>query len=395
VSADGEKNARRTAPIDGRKGPIMNGRNGLGQYTAGEAPSALDISAWPDTNEMTVEERGHVVELGNVFADRVDGIWLLISGLFTSGNGEPGTEHRVKELLRCAFGYPKPEEPHLVLNVLLDSPGGSLDSAYETVLCLSAYARELRVYVPDRAKSASTLLALGADQAYLSAFGELGPLDTQIPDPRNPANRLSALDCYQSVDYVREFGFKTITSLLPQLIVATERKIPVNELLATASTFAMGAITPMLQNVTALDFGGWGRSLRIGEYYARRLLQAKSKDTDSSRTEEIAAKLVFGYTHHFFPIDYHEARRLGLKVTLMEQEVYDGAIEVVQACKRKDFVGFLSRKEAQLEQQAEWAAAAGHRSAAGPPLTETPDSGAQDGPRAEAARPRGMGGRAG
>jgi hypothetical protein len=202
------------------------------------------------------------------------------------------------------------------------------------------------VHVPSRAKSASTLLAIGADKVYLSAFGELGPLDTQIPDPRNPANTVSALDCYQSVDYVRDFGFNTITSVLPQLVDATERRIPVSDLLAAASTFAIGAIQPVLSTITALDFGGWGRSLRIGEKYASKLLRAKTKDGDYVRADNIAYQLVYGYTHHPFPIDFHEAKRIGLDVEPMDGPTYDKAVEVLAACRHKSYVGFLSEDEA-------------------------------------------------
>lgn len=316
---------------------------GYGQLFASDLPSAFEGAANP--RKMTPAERAAVMSLGNKFVENAggEGAWLLISGQFTSGNGEKSTESKVKELLRRAFGYPKPEGPDLPLNVLLNSPGGSLDSAYTTVLYLSEYAKELRVYVPDRAKSASTLLAVGADEVYLSAFGELGPLDTQIPDPRNPANTVSALDCYQSVDYVSAFGFKTITAALPQLVSATERRISVNELLTTASTFALGAVSPSLRSVTALDFGGWGRSLRIGEHYARKLLQAKAKDGDYARADRIAYELVFGYTHHLFPIDYREAKRIGLNVSKMDQKVYDEAIRVVESCHNKSVVSFLNK----------------------------------------------------
>lgn len=336
---------------------------GYGQLFASVAPSAFEGA--PDPRKITPAERAAVIRLGNEFVEKVggDGVWLLISGQFTSGNGEKSTESKVKEMLRRAFGYPKPEGADLALNVLLNSPGGSLDSAYTTVLYLSEYAKELKVYVPDRAKSASTLLAVGADEVYLSAFGELGPLDTQIPDPRNPANTVSALDCYQSVDYVSAFGFKTITAVLPELVNATERRISVNDLLATASTFALGTVSPSLRSVTALDFGGWGRSLRIGEHYARKLLQAKAKDGDYARADRIAYELVFGYTHHLFPIDYHEAKRIGLNVSKMDQEIYDEAIKVVEACHKKSLVNFLNKdlyKASSIEEISELEAAGEH-----------------------------------
>jgi hypothetical protein len=350
-------------------------------------PTAFD-QGQSDRRELTDTERRSVLELGRAFAEKAKGDWLLISGRFTSGNGEQSTESRVKEILRREFGYPK--RPDRVINVLLNSPGGSLDSAYTTVLYLAEYARELKVYVPDRAKSASTLLAVGADTVYLSAFGELGPLDTQIPDPRNPANNVSALDCYQSVDYVREFGFKTITGVLPKLIASTERRIPVNGLLQTASTFAIGAITPVLGSVSALDFGGWGRSLRIGEHYASKLLRSKRSEGDFAQADEIAYQLVFGYPHHLFPIDIEEAGRIGLNVERMSQEIYDEAVKVVDACGKKDFVSLISKPKTE----------AGEKTRAKKPPAEMPKDTRVvlpsdehvERPQAEAGRP---GGRAG
>lgn len=320
----------------------MSENNGSRRLFVDESANALDNRTSLDAT-ITPTEREHLRRVGKEFA-RGRGTWLLINGRFTSGT-EKSTDNLVKDKLRRAFGYPTTDRPDRTLNVLLNSPGGSLDAAYATALYLAAYAKDLRVHVPSRAKSASTLLAIGADTIYLSAFGELGPLDTQIPDPRNPANTMSALDCYQSVDYVRDFGFNTITSLLPELVDATERRIPVADLLAAASTFAIGAIQPVLSTITALDFGGWGRSLRIGEKYASKLLRAKTKDGDYARADRIAYQLVYGYTHHPFPIDLHEAKRIGLDVQSMDGATYDKAIEVLDACRHKSHVDFLSEDE--------------------------------------------------
>ncbi len=321
----------------------MSEYNGTGRLFVDASANAVENRPSLDTT-MTPAERAQLRQVGGEFA-RDRGTWLLINGRFSSG-GEKSTDNLVKERLRQAFGYPAANRPARTLNVLLNSPGGSLDAAYAAALYLAAYAKDLRVHVPSRAKSASTLLAIGADKVYLSAFGELGPLDTQIPDPRNPANTVSALDCYQSVDYVRDFGFNTITSVLPQLVESTERRIPVSDLLAAASTFAIGAIQPVLSTITALDFGGWGRSLRIGEKYASKLLRAKTKDGDYARADRIAYQLVYGYTHHPFPIDFHEAKRIGLDVEPMDGATYDKAVEVLDACRHKSCVSFLSEEEA-------------------------------------------------
>lgn len=55
---------------------------------------------------------------------------------------------------------------------------------------------------------------------------------------------------------------------------------------------------------------------------------------------------MYGYTHHLFPIDINEAKRIGLDPTLMDAQTYDEAFDIVTACHGKNFVGFLSEAEA-------------------------------------------------
>ncbi len=314
--------------------------------------TALDVGIQPTSTIVTESDRAAVADAGLKLAEQVGGTWLLISGRFTSDNSQWGTEGTIRHMLDVLSGASSADktESDRKLNILVDSPGGSLDSAYTTALYLSTYADDYVVYVPRRAKSASTLLALGAQKVFLSAFGELGPLDTQVRDPRNPVKKVSALDCYQSVDYVRDFGIRTTKEALDALIEHTNCQLTADDVLDTSIELALGMVTPILQSITTLDFGGWGRSLRIGERYAINLLEKgiPPQKLDRDRVRRIAAQLVFGYTHHLFPIDYHEAKRIDLPVELMTPEVYKAAIKVVEACQNKDLIGFLSKKEATL-----------------------------------------------
>ncbi|MFI8461822.1 hypothetical protein [Kitasatospora sp. NPDC085464] len=315
-------------------------------------PAALLISAQPAKTEMTETERERVVDEGNKFSKDSGEAWLLISGKLTSedGEGQESTDIEIRESLRAAFGNPKEDkaENTKALNLIVDSYGGNLDSAYSTVLYLCSYTNHLRVHVPRKAKSASTLFAIGAHSLVMSEFAELGPLDTQLPDPRNAATYVSALDCYQSVDYVRTFGINTMIEVLKKLLEETDRRVPVGDLLDRASRFALGSIEPMMQKVSALDFGAWGRSLRIGENYAKKLLELRDGESDAERIDAIAHRLVYGYTHHLFPIDHHEARDIGLAVERMGDEQYDGMMQIVRACQDKDFAGFVSGPESKL-----------------------------------------------
>ena len=153
----------------------------------------------------------------------------------------------------------------------------------------------------------------------MSPFGELGPLDTQIRDPRNPTDYISALDCYQSVDYVREFGFSTLSQALKQLAAVTQGKLLLTDSLDAAAKFAIGSITPMLSQTRSLDFGAWGRSLKMGEKYAQILI-SRAAQIDQLKAEKIAYRLVYGYTHHLFPIDITEASDIGLNPQEMSQD---------------------------------------------------------------------------
>jgi len=165
----------------------------------------------------------------------------------------------------------------------------------------------------------------------MSPFGELGPLDTQIRDPRNPTDYISALDCYQSVDYVREFGFSTLSQALKQLAAVTQGKLLLTDSLNAAAQFAIGSITPMLSQTRSLDFGAWGRSLKMGERYAQILI-TRAAQMEQGQADRIASRLVYGYTHHLFPIDIIEAKAVGLSPQEMSQEQYESSIQIVRTC---------------------------------------------------------------
>ncbi len=256
---------------------------------------------------------------------------LVLAGPLISqvGSDDQSVETAVARCCTARFGYPG-ETSEATIDLILDTFGGSLDVAFKAVLFLSRFTSRLRVFVPRRAKSAGTLIAIGAYELYMSPFAELGPLDTQIRDPRNPTDRVSALDCYQSVDYVRTFGLNTLNRTFRALAGETRALIPLSQLVDTSATFSIGSIAPILTQVNALDFGGWGRTLRIGEMYAQTLLSRAGYTGDDSK--EIAHQLVYGYTHHPFAIDIDEARRMGLRPLSMSREQYESALDIVTAC---------------------------------------------------------------
>lgn len=94
--------------------------------------------------------------------------------------------------------------PGTPIDLLLHSPGGDIDAAEKliTIIRRRAGSAAVRVIVPDYAKSAATLLALGADTIVMSDSSELGAIDPQVdlPDSNGQISTLSAqsyLDAFQ------------------------------------------------------------------------------------------------------------------------------------------------------------------------------------------------------
>ncbi|MBI4697964.1 MAG: hypothetical protein HY758_03390 [Nitrospirae bacterium] len=66
------------------------------------------------------------------------------------------------------------------LDLLIHSPGGSGVTAEKIVdMCRRHCKKEFRVIVPNMAKSAATMIALGADAIVMGYCSELGPIDAQ------------------------------------------------------------------------------------------------------------------------------------------------------------------------------------------------------------------------
>jgi len=67
--------------------------------------------------------------------------------------------------------------PDQDLHLLVAFPGGDGEVAVRLVRAALARSKTLTVIVPDQAKSAATLLALGAHEILMGSTSDLGPVD--------------------------------------------------------------------------------------------------------------------------------------------------------------------------------------------------------------------------
>jgi hypothetical protein len=181
--------------------------------------------------------------------------------------------------------------------LILDSAGGSGEPSYLLSKALKRLSKsKFIVVVPRRAKSAATLLSLGADEIHMGLMSELGPIDLQV-------GRYPALGLGNSLEYIAKIVSKYPNSY---------------KMFATYLT-------------NKLDLINLGYFERLGEstvQYGERLIGDKKLPQDTT-AQSIAKKLVYDYKDHNFVIDLDEAKNLfGEDIIKENTEEYGFANEV-------------------------------------------------------------------
>lgn len=125
-------------------------------------PAPLEPAADPETRER----QAAILEYEQTYGCRL----VVYAGVITP-ESVPG-------FAACLFDVVGDQDLHL----LLWSPGGDGEVAVRLARMAQAATgdRDVVVLVPDVAKSAATILALGADRIVMSDTSDLGPVDPQI-----------------------------------------------------------------------------------------------------------------------------------------------------------------------------------------------------------------------
>ncbi len=94
--------------------------------------------------------------------------------------------------------------PDNELHLMLDTPGGDGEAAVRMARSAQARCRNLTVIVPNQAKSAGTLLAMGAHGILMGPTSDLGPVDPQLYVEKADQPLVSAKDLIAAVDSALE-----------------------------------------------------------------------------------------------------------------------------------------------------------------------------------------------
>jgi len=140
-------------------------------------------------------------------------VWLLVEGDFMINYG-----------MYLAFRDAKADIAGKEIALVLDSGGGKTDAAYRIARLFQRKAKSFTVVVPRFAKSAATLLSLGAEEIILGEDADLGPLDAQIMDYDHEETWVSALDTVQAVEQLEDSAIEVASRMLKYLQLHTKKR---------------------------------------------------------------------------------------------------------------------------------------------------------------------------
>lgn len=188
--------------------------------------------------------------------------------------------------------------------LVIDSPGGYADIAFRIARTLCRHSDGFIAVVPRWAKSAATLLTLGADEVVFGRDAEIGPLDVQVYDQERE-ERGSALDEIQALEQLHQVALQQLNQNLIMMRMITRRRYDV--VMPHASKLTSDMMTPLLEKIDTIHYAKQSRLLRVAEDYAVRLMTPR---VPKEQAKKIAERLVKKYPEHGFVIDRKEAKEI-------------------------------------------------------------------------------------
>lgn len=205
------------------------------------------------------------------------------------------------------------------LDVVIHSGGGDVHSAYQAIQLLRMHANDISACVPFYAKSAATLLCVGADRIVVGEHAELGPLDVQIYEEKKAGKGefSSALNPFKTLEQLRTFSVENLQ--IAMSFIVDRYDMSYDDALRHAIQFVEATTGPLIGRLDPEKLGRYSRELSVAYDYAQRLLR-RYTDWGPNEIDDVVQQLVYGYPSHEYIIDYQELKDLGFDVEIFESE---------------------------------------------------------------------------
>lgn len=218
------------------------------------------------------------------------------------------------------------------LDFVIHSTGGDIHAAYQLVTFLRDRANRLIACVPLYARSAATLLGLGAHLIVLDELASLGPLDAQAFDreassKEGTALYVSALTPFKTLERLRDLSLDTLEAAAEMLYDHHVQRT--DDVLKYGMEFVSVTMGPLFEKQRSEKLGEFNQMLAVGEQYGQRLLRDTLRVSEEER-RRIVRRLVHEYPSHEYIIDYRELLEIGFSVKLFEDAERSAARELAR-----------------------------------------------------------------
>lgn len=181
------------------------------------------------------------------------------------------------------------------LFLLINSPGGYVQSSYKIARALRKSFDEIVVFIPYESSSGGTLISLIGNEIVMGMMSQLSPIDPT-------SNGTSALSVKR--------GFENIMSWLEN---TEEKDVP----------YPLKAISQKFE-ADKLDHAF--SSLKMMEIYAKEILELGG--LDEQKSEKISKKLVDGFLTHSQVINSDNAKEIGLNIS--DEKKYNKELDIIR-----------------------------------------------------------------
>jgi hypothetical protein len=183
------------------------------------------------------------------------------------------------------------------LSFFVKSDGGSGQASLRMVNLLRGFANHLTALVPLECASAATMLALGADKIRMGPLAHLSAIDTSLTHDLSPIDRDN-----DRVSVSQDELHRVVQ--LWQKQADKEASNPYESLFAYVHPLVIGAVDRSSALSTKL-------CIEILSYHLK----------DKKKAKKISSTLNSAYPSHSYPITLREARRIGLQVEALSEDI--------------------------------------------------------------------------
>ncbi len=223
--------------------------------------------------------------------------------------------------------------------LLLATYGGDANVAFRIARCFQANYETFSIFVPNKCKSAGTLLAIGATELIMATDAELGPLDVQLSKPDELVGVVSGLAPVQALKFLQEHSFDLFEHFLIETVARSGQTITTKTASEIATEITIGLFQHIYNQLDPIRLGEYHGDMLVAEEYGKRL-----NDHSHNLKRFTLHKLSQKYPSHGFVIDKKETEKLFQRIRppkKNEQELANSLLPVFETLLSKRGAGSI------------------------------------------------------